>query len=630
MYATNKIETFRPAYRREHRPSRVCSIFCLLIASLFYLTAATKTATAATYYLDAVNGNDSNPGSSTQPWKTLAKAQSVVVEGDIVILSSGNYGAFTDTTNRTDWLIWRADTGHAPEFSYITIGNYGNQGNDAYLEFDGIVINGGNASSRAVSPYVVNHVRIKNCTFTGQGYTENDASAGVYLYHCNDVNISNCIIMESSDVVEGGYEWGVYGRYSHDIIVQDCDISGSAAAVKAWGKRWTIANNTLHNLDSDGILLECVRDTTVSNNTIYSIYAPIYFTYDGGCSYDDTNGVITADAGSPFGVIKAAQPIRITPDGEAASDWYVVDTSTASTITLTELIGDGDYASVTLVEVKKGYHCDGIQTYKPNVGEAELFTMENLTFSRNKIYDVEHQGLFAAFTNATGVSDITYENNLVYDIGGSDVDLHNQANVVFRGNTVPNGFCLFRATCSNTIITGNIIYQASIYETEDVNTEDYNILWQWWGPHDDDHVAGTNDTVYGSGDEAGFKALFADYDTNDFSLATDSLAIDFGNADYAPVSDILGVSRVFPPDAGCYEYIPADANNQPPVLQAIGNKSVNENSLLTFDVNATDPDGDSITYSAQNLPSGATFSGQNFNWTPSYTSRYLSGYIYSQ
>jgi thermitase len=53
-----------------------------------------------------------------------------------------------------------------------------------------------------------------------------------------------------------------------------------------------------------------------------------------------------------------------------------------------------------------------------------------------------------------------------------------------------------------------------------------------------------------------------------------------------------------------------------PVLDPIGNKSVNENTLLTFRVNATDPEGDPITYSAQDLPTGAIFQNQTFTWTP--------------
>ncbi|MGD8787497.1 MAG: putative Ig domain-containing protein, partial [Phycisphaerales bacterium] len=58
--------------------------------------------------------------------------------------------------------------------------------------------------------------------------------------------------------------------------------------------------------------------------------------------------------------------------------------------------------------------------------------------------------------------------------------------------------------------------------------------------------------------------------------------------------------------------------NRPPVLDAISDRSVNENALLSFSVNATDPDGEAITYSVSGLPTGAVFAGQTFTWTPSY------------
>jgi len=59
--------------------------------------------------------------------------------------------------------------------------------------------------------------------------------------------------------------------------------------------------------------------------------------------------------------------------------------------------------------------------------------------------------------------------------------------------------------------------------------------------------------------------------------------------------------------------------NRPPVIAPIGNKSINENAALTFTASATDLDGDSITYSARNLPAGAAFASQTFNWTPNYS-----------
>lgn len=65
---------------------------------------------------------------------------------------------------------------------------------------------------------------------------------------------------------------------------------------------------------------------------------------------------------------------------------------------------------------------------------------------------------------------------------------------------------------------------------------------------------------------------------------------------------------------------PAATANRPPVLSPIGAKTVNEGQLLAFTATATDPDGNALTYSGGNLPTGATLSPAGvFNWTPSFT-----------
>jgi len=60
--------------------------------------------------------------------------------------------------------------------------------------------------------------------------------------------------------------------------------------------------------------------------------------------------------------------------------------------------------------------------------------------------------------------------------------------------------------------------------------------------------------------------------------------------------------------------------NRPPVLNAIGTKNVNESELLEFTITAGDLDGDALTYTASNLPTGASFNAtqQSFSWTPGY------------
>ena len=58
--------------------------------------------------------------------------------------------------------------------------------------------------------------------------------------------------------------------------------------------------------------------------------------------------------------------------------------------------------------------------------------------------------------------------------------------------------------------------------------------------------------------------------------------------------------------------------NRAPVLGPIGHKTVDEGQLLQFTITASDPDEDSLTYSASNLPTGASFNPdtQTFSWTP--------------
>ena len=61
--------------------------------------------------------------------------------------------------------------------------------------------------------------------------------------------------------------------------------------------------------------------------------------------------------------------------------------------------------------------------------------------------------------------------------------------------------------------------------------------------------------------------------------------------------------------------------NSPPVLDTIGNRIIEEGQALTFTLSATDINGDALTYSAINLPSGAVFvpANRTFLWTPDFT-----------
>ena len=58
--------------------------------------------------------------------------------------------------------------------------------------------------------------------------------------------------------------------------------------------------------------------------------------------------------------------------------------------------------------------------------------------------------------------------------------------------------------------------------------------------------------------------------------------------------------------------------NAPPVLASPGNKTINENASLAFDLTATDIDNNFLTYGMTNAPQGAALATRSFTWTPSY------------
>lgn len=58
--------------------------------------------------------------------------------------------------------------------------------------------------------------------------------------------------------------------------------------------------------------------------------------------------------------------------------------------------------------------------------------------------------------------------------------------------------------------------------------------------------------------------------------------------------------------------------NRPPILDPIGDKSVEEGKLLEFTVTGSDPENVPLVFSAVNLPPGASFQDQKFLWSPQH------------
>jgi hypothetical protein len=91
---------------------------------------------------------------------------------------------------------------------------------------------------------------------------------------------------------------------------------------------------------------------------------------------------------------------------------------------------------------------------------------------------------------------------------------------------------------------------------------------------------------------------------------------DGGNTFDPPAQDYLDNRR-----SGNFSAFCPAATNQPPVIAAIADRSVNVGQMLVIDVSASDADGDGIALSVANAPAGASFADHGdgtgtFTWTP--------------
>lgn len=74
--------------RVRQRAVGMLAACCLIAAILLH----PSTAFAGThYYVDSVNGSDSNPGTSDRPWRTIQKAANTMVGGDVAHVQAGQY-----------------------------------------------------------------------------------------------------------------------------------------------------------------------------------------------------------------------------------------------------------------------------------------------------------------------------------------------------------------------------------------------------------------------------------------------------------------------------------------------------------------------------------------------------------
>ena len=235
-------------------------------------------ASAATYYV-STTGNDDNPGTQAEPFRTIQAALSAPNSWDgIVYIEAGTYQISSELTIRdnVNGITIRSVSGNPDDVTIDAQGNcrcFNCTGTEHYTyNFKGITFANGAATGDGGGVYDVLGSRyddcvFRNCTATGNGGAIYSAAS---IRHINNVRIEGCsasgtgggvCLMERplegifnstiENCTAGSYGGGVRVAGTSDSIITNCNISLNTCAVTGgagiYAQRTTILNCTVTN-----------------------------------------------------------------------------------------------------------------------------------------------------------------------------------------------------------------------------------------------------------------------------------------------------------------------------------------------------------------------------------------------
>jgi hypothetical protein len=221
-------------------------LFIIVVA--FFVS--TNQVIAKTLYLDA-DATGSRDGTSWQnAFTTITQAASVAEHGDTVLIRNGNYGTWENNAYfptytgslyeplpaATTYTTFKAASGHT-EVNFTRI-EFGKSSKYSLIRYslDGLNVKTAGGKAEVLLVGCVG-VRIKNSTHLGRGTTELDG---------------NAIKLGSTKC--------------NDVIIENCNISNYANAIKVYGHNVTIKDNTLYTMGSDYISIDSGNNTLVEGN----------------------------------------------------------------------------------------------------------------------------------------------------------------------------------------------------------------------------------------------------------------------------------------------------------------------------------------------------------------------------
>ncbi len=285
------------------------TLWSVVITSILYPT---------TYYVSP-GGNDNDPGTDLNPWKTIQKAATTLVAGDTVYIKVGTYQERVIPQNSGssgDYITYAANPGDSVviDGSSITLpndwGGLFNISNKSYIKVSGLrIMNAGpNNNNTGILVDNSNYIIVEN------NYTYNTMSSGIGVWNSSNVIIDNnevelacndgeqeCITVAGTDVFEirnnNVHHGGPGTMGGEGIDAKDGSLNGKVYRnqvhntnrlgiyVDSWDKHTyniEVYQNIVYDCDDCGLAVAAeaggmLEDIRIFNNIAY---------HNGTCGFD--------------------------------------------------------------------------------------------------------------------------------------------------------------------------------------------------------------------------------------------------------------------------------------------------------------------------------------------------------
>ena len=239
---------------------------------------------ASDYYVSP-NGNDSNLGKETSPFRSIKKGIAALVAGDTLFIRGGTYSEILEShsgTNFPSGTSWANSVRVAayPGEQVTLMGSIGigkEQPLTQYLIFDGITIDAKDHKSGISIDGGAHHIRFIN------GEVKNSINyAGIYTSYRNDPNPGDDVFHEFINMkvhhngIEGNFIGGFHIKTSGTSI-NNCQIHDNVGwGINVWAeeqektKENTFLNNQIWNNRSGGIRVNRSDTNLLYNNIVWN------------------------------------------------------------------------------------------------------------------------------------------------------------------------------------------------------------------------------------------------------------------------------------------------------------------------------------------------------------------------